>query len=200
MVKCVVFDIGNVLWHYQPFHNELFSVWGKRVNLSRKELYAEFEQVYKGFEKGKGDYQTWLASLNGGVVPEKAQKELNKLIDKHFSRHLNNQLLDFIPKLKNKHKIVGCLSNTENFIKRFHLKLDKKVDFDFQILSYQVGARKPEKEIYQEIFKYVDFEPTEVLFIDDKKENVQGAREVGLNARHYTNSDKIISQLEKIGS
>lgn len=200
MIKCVVFDIGNVLWAYKPFHQELFQAWGQLVGLSGADLYSEFEQVYQKFEKNEKDYHAWLNRLNGDLDLTYADELLRGLLNKHFRLYLNEDLLDIIPQLKSQHIIVGCLSNTENFMEEFHQMLNREVRFDFQILSYAVGARKPEEEIYQEIFKYVDFKPGEVLFIDDKPENIAGAKKIGLISHHYQSLDQLFAFLDEIGN
>lgn len=190
-IKCIVFDVGNVLWNYEPFHRELFGQWAKLVEMTDSQLYQEFNRVYQEFEKGEKDYLSWLAELGENINCQQVEENLKDLIDRHFQEYLNSELLDLIPELKEQHIIVGCLSNTENFMERFHRKLGKKIDFDFQILSYEVGARKPEKKIYQEIFEYVDFKPSEILFIDDKQENVAGAKELGINSLHYKSYEQL---------
>ncbi len=200
MIKCIVFDIGNVLWFYEPFHQELFQAWGELVGLSGAELYSQFEQVYQGFERGQGNYQDWLGGLSKDFTPEQGDQVLSELIDKHFRLHLNTKLLNLIPQLKSKHIIVGCLSNTENFMDEFHRKLEEKVNFNFQILSYEVASRKPERKIYQEIFKYVDLDPAQVVFIDDRKENVAGAQRLGINAWHFKSGNEIVDRLREIGN
>ncbi len=185
MIKCVVFDVGNVLWDYEPFHQELFKQWAKLVDIANSQLYQEFNQVYQEFERGEKDYLSWLAELGENVNYQQVEENLKDLIDRHFRLYLNNKLVNLILKLKSNHIIVGCLSNTENFMESFHRKLGEKIDFDFQILSYEVGARKPEKKIYQKIFNYVDFKASEILFIDDKQENVIGAKELGISSLTY---------------
>jgi putative hydrolase of the HAD superfamily len=200
MIKCVVFDVGNVLWFYEPFHQDLFQAWGKLVGQTGEELYAEFEQVYQEFQKDESGYQVWLNNLNGDVDSTYADELLKGLINKHFRHYLNEDLLEMIPQLKSQHIIVGCLSNTENYMAKFHQMLNREVRFDFQILSYAVEARKPEEEIYQQVFNYVDFAPSEVLFIDDKQENIDGAKEIGLVTHHYQSLDRVFERLAEIGN
>ncbi|MCX5892882.1 MAG: HAD family phosphatase, partial [Deltaproteobacteria bacterium] len=50
------------------------------------------------------------------------------------------------------------------------------------ILSYQVGSRKPEPQIFQTLIREAGLTPAQILFTDDKEEFVTAAREHGLAA------------------
>lgn len=196
MIKCLVFDVGGVVWDYQPFRKELLTQWGELVGLNYDQICLRFLQVYQRFEKDKWDYQFWLAGINPDYSSTEAKITLKKLIETYFQPHLSLEVIELIGQLKNKRLAVGCLSNTENYMKHFWELLFKRINFDFQILSFQVGYRKPEPEIYQEIFKYGQWRPEEVVFIDDTQENIAGARKLGVKVVHYQNFQDLISKLK----
>ena len=50
------------------------------------------------------------------------------------------------------------------------------------LVSAELGARKPDPEAFRRLAVRLEREPGEILFIDDKAENVAGAREAGLRA------------------
>ena len=59
------------------------------------------------------------------------------------------------------------------------------------VLSYKVGVMKPNREIYAAAFRFAQdsvpgIEPSEVLFIDDLEENVQGAKDFGFQSVQYS--------------
>lgn len=57
--------------------------------------------------------------------------------------------------------------------------------FDVSCYSYELGARKPDPAFFRAALHRIDADASEVLFIDDNLPNVEGAREVGLNAEHW---------------
>jgi len=61
--------------------------------------------------------------------------------------------------------------------------------------------RKPRVEYFQDYLKKnnVDLSKTRVIFIDDRKENVKAAREVGLHGIHFKNPKKLRKALRKLG-
>ncbi len=48
--------------------------------------------------------------------------------------------------------------------------------------SYELGFIKPEAPIYQHAIEGLGVEPAEALFLDDRPENVEGARAAGIHA------------------
>jgi putative hydrolase of the HAD superfamily len=53
------------------------------------------------------------------------------------------------------------------------------------IYSFEVGSRKPEKEIYYKALKIAGTTANESLFIDDLLENVEMARSINMKAIHF---------------
>lgn len=45
--------------------------------------------------------------------------------------------------------------------------------------SHEVGLRKPDDNIYQYVLEDQQLEPDEILFIDDRADNIQAARQLG---------------------
>ena len=68
--------------------------------------------------------------------------------------------------------------------------------FDGGIVSYQVGLKKPDRKIYEILIDKYNINPSSAVFYDDKPENIQSAKEVGLNAVVFDRSiaDTIINK------
>ena len=67
--------------------------------------------------------------------------------------------------------------------------------FDWAILSYEVGTMKPDRAIYEAAIARAGVAPHEVFFTDDRSENVEGARAVGIDAVQFVNTDQLLSEL-----
>jgi len=70
--------------------------------------------------------------------------------------------------------------------------------FDAVVISGEVGARKPEREIYLIAAERLDVEPQECVFVDDLLQNVEGARAVGMEAFVHRNAQFTIPKLEEL--
>jgi putative hydrolase of the HAD superfamily len=58
--------------------------------------------------------------------------------------------------------------------------------FDREFYSYQLGFAKPDHGYFRAIVDALEIAPEQLLFIDDHAPNIEGAREVGLNAELFT--------------
>lgn len=58
-------------------------------------------------------------------------------------------------------------------------------NFDEQIVSCEVGIGKPDRRIYEHLLAHCNLDPAETIFIDDRKDNVDAAEEVGITPFHF---------------
>ena len=63
--------------------------------------------------------------------------------------------------------------------------------FDDKIISGHVGLAKPDTKIYQLAIDKFNLVPEKSLFIDDKIENVHGAKQLGIQTIHLENPDQL---------
>jgi len=67
--------------------------------------------------------------------------------------------------------------------------------FDHVTFSYELGWVKPQPEIYRHAVQGLDIAPVEALFLDDRPENIEGAREAGLNAELFTTWEEFVKDM-----
>lgn len=80
---------------------------------------------------------------------------------------------------------VGCLSNTnalawDSIIADW--PLSSLFEDRYRFLSFDLGAVKPDPEIYARVIERLPVAPAHVLFLDDNPLNVEAAHEAGLRA------------------
>lgn len=66
-------------------------------------------------------------------------------------------------------------------------------------LSFRIGVLKPDPRAYRAAADNVGCPPPACLFIDDKPENVDGARQVGMNGVVFRGVDDLRRQLHRLG-
>ncbi len=71
--------------------------------------------------------------------------------------------------------------------------------FDGLVLSYEVGAVKPELEIYREVERLSGGRPEQHVFFDDREDNVEGARAAGWRAHRFQGAEHCRAALEELG-
>lgn len=103
----------------------------------------------------------------------------------HFinSRKVSAAGIAFIKKCKKEGHKVYALSNwdPESFalLKEKHAHLFNL--FDGIIISGHIKANKPHTTIYQTLLEQYELNPAECWFIDDQKENIAAAQQLGIN-------------------
>jgi putative hydrolase of the HAD superfamily len=130
--------------------------------------------------------ETLSASLSTDDVVEALNAELGSVI---------STTAELLPSLQRKVKI-GCLSNTNS------IHWDKLLQsypfmqhFDRRFASQLLGCAKPGREIYEKTSGLLGAHPRQILFFDDKLENVESARRLGWHARQYTGHERLVADL-----
>jgi len=183
-IKNIIFDLGNVIINIAPENTS---------DDMQKFGFADFHKSYSLLN------QTHLFDLleKGEIAPEFFFEEINKqLINKINNEKIecawNAMLLDFpepriklIQQLTKKYRIF-LLSNT-NIIHYTKYAADFKHQFGFELdslfekayYSFELGLRKPDKEIFEHVIQKSNLNPSETLFIDDSKDNIKTAVSLG---------------------
>ena len=101
----------------------------------------------------------------------------------------------------NKQYSIWLLSNTNP--KHIQDEIEKRYLFpslvNGAVYSFDVGVRKPEKEIYEIAMQRANANPQECLFIDDLLENIQAAKQIGIEGVHFISSEQLKQELVHLG-
>jgi HAD superfamily hydrolase (TIGR01509 family) len=95
------------------------------------------------------------------------------------------QTAELIAELKSAGYRLFVLSNMSKEYIEFLRKMPVYQYFEGEIISCEVGLVKPEKEIYSLLLDKFSLDPLQTMFIDDRKENVVAAAELGITPFHF---------------
>jgi putative hydrolase of the HAD superfamily len=70
--------------------------------------------------------------------------------------------------------------------------------FDAVVISGEVGVHKPQPEIYRMAADRLGVEPETCVFVDDLRENVHGAEQVGMTAHLHRDPEATVARLEEL--
>jgi len=198
-IKALIFDIGGVVVFYDHRiaarkMSELISVPAKKIfNI----LDSSKNKFTNSYELGDLPDAYWGIMAKELGVKKIDTRKFGKLWNTIFWP--NKELFSFIKKLKKNYKI-GLISNTgklhENYVFQ---KYKLKNLFSIRVFSYEIKSRKPDKKIYLAALKKLKAKPEEVIFVDDRIENVRGARKLGLYGLYFKNNKQFFSELKKLG-
>jgi len=95
---------------------------------------------------------------------------------------------------------IGCLSNTNSIHwDRLLNCYSFMSEFDRRFASQIVGHAKPGARIYIEVAKHLGVSGNEILFFDDREENIEAALKLGWHAKLYREHGNLISDLGEFG-
>jgi HAD superfamily hydrolase (TIGR01509 family) len=187
VIKAVIFDCFGVLYP---------QAMGKflKENADLFENGAEtLSRLNKQIDLGIITRNEFFAGLSRatGLPADKLKAEIDRQLV------ADDNLVGLIKKIKQQFK-TGVISDAgKEEIEIIYIDGLDRI-FDVIVASYQVGVTKPAPEIYLECSKKLGVEPSECLFVDDSRTNLDGAQEVGMQTLHYPIFGKIPEELEKI--
>ena len=69
--------------------------------------------------------------------------------------------------------------------------------FEPCLLSCEMGLRKPDPKVYELLLKTMDLPANEIVFIDDKADNVEAAKTTGIDAIVFESLEQLKDELLK---
>lgn len=194
--KVIVFDLGGVLLKVDSQRlidnlNNVEDGHGERFH----SLYFENYNIHCEYEKNNISREEFTDKMLSWLNYKISAEEFYHYYSDLFSPI--DETINLLPLLKEKYQLV-LLSNT-NFIHQKYgwEKYEFLKYFDKLILSYEVGARKPENRIYKAVENFTGSSPSEHFFIDDLIENVEAAKNMGWGAFQFTVTNSISETLKK---
>lgn len=188
-VKVLLWDLGGVLIPFS--HARLWRNFLGILPLKKSiSFFWRRNALQKRLFKPLDDFERGLCSFDD--LKDAVEKELMVSLDREKFRLAWNDIFGipgetaaFARELHEKHPCY-VLSNTNiehlEFVKE---KAPELLFMDGWIPSYEVHALKPEAAFFERALKIVNEEASNCLLIDDRLENVEGARAVGIKSVLY---------------
>lgn len=190
-IKNLVFDVGSILIGYR--WEDMFRDHG-----TDKE---------KALAIGKGifDSPNWT-KYDAGLITGKElidafcesypeyEEEARWFLDNAIQMRVPRpRVYEEVKRLKDKGYKLYVLSNYSHDLYELHTKdLPFRNMMDGEVVSYMIHCTKPDKGIYEYLLSKYELDAKECLFFDDRLENVEGARNCGLNAVHIKDESEEI--------
>ena len=109
----------------------------------------------------------------------------------------NPVMMEWVRGLKNHGLKIAVLSNMPIEISTHMRRYAPWFgDFDYVCFSAEVQLAKPEAAIFHACLKVVDSKPEECLFIDDRADNVEAARAVGMHVVRFVSVQELAADVK----
>ncbi len=187
-----IFDLGNVIVDID--FNRVLGVWS---DLGRVPLAT----LQSRFTVGENFHRHERGEISDEAFAEQICDELDLALSyEQFAAGWQAVFIDVRPDvlqwmntLRERGERVVILSNTNRLHCSFWPTQYPQVQqaADKIYLSQEMGMRKPEARIYQQVLQEEGFTADQTIFFDDNQDNIDAARAAGIHSIHVTDPSVI---------
>ena len=180
MIRQIVFDMGNVLIHYRPQR------YVRCLDVAEEDRPLLLREVFGSVE--------WIRLDRGSIGQEEAAAAMAARLPRRLEGAVQALLewwklelspMEGMEALLGELKGLGCglylLSNATVRQPEYFPGIPGSQFFDGAVISAHWKVLKPEREIYEILFREYGLEPSECFFVDDLNINVEGALCAGMD-------------------
>ncbi|KAJ5928245.1 hypothetical protein N7466_007201 [Penicillium verhagenii] len=170
--KAIIFDMGDVLFQWKPQMKTKISVDILKA-IVQSDLWYDYE---RGQMSAAECYQQ--LSETYGV----SQEEIASTFHQSTSCLTPNPIMaELLHELKSRGFAIYMMTN----IPQLDFDQLRSMEYDWHLFdrifaSGYLGMRKPDRCFYEHVVKEIGVTGAEAIFVDDKKENVVAAQDVGM--------------------
>jgi epoxide hydrolase-like predicted phosphatase len=207
-VKAAVFDLGGVLIEGGP--REVLA-FGERVGLTpeqwepvRRALFGN-ESAWASLERGEIPFEAFVEELKrrvidaGGRVDDvTARAFMGRPEPMSETTTIRTAMVEAVRALKAVMPTALLTNNIVEWRQGWSALFDDPSLFDVVVDSSAVGARKPERRIYEVTQQRLGVAHEEIFFVDDIGQNLKAARALGWHTLLFTEESVVLPVLEKL--
>lgn len=196
--QAVVFDFGDVLTT-KPNREIVVNFLQQSLHLSDEEFKKANEEKRQAIKEGSTDEEFWLsyAKAHGIKLPPDWKDQFREIMKNAIA--VNPKMYELVDELKEKKVHVALLSNIDPRLGKLIQSYGYYDPFDPYLLSYEIGVEKPDPKAFGILIKTLNVPPGDILFIDDKQENVDAAKKAGIDAILFKSEPELRLELSERG-
>ncbi len=195
-IKSIVFDCGGVLLRngdLSPYRR-----WEGRLGLDEGALerHLWMGDLWKEAERGAiTDAAFWRRAAEGLRLSEEADAvQLRAEIWETWE--IDPRVLALVDRARERYRVAMLTNATDAMEELLAERYGVADRFEAIVNSARVGVAKPDAAIYEELLRRLSLEAGEVVFIDDRAENVAAAASLGMHVAWFLGAAELERQLE----
>ena len=199
-ISAVLFDYGMVLSN-APEEMD-WRALERVLGAEEKAFQVAYWKYRDAYDRG---------ALSAATYWEIVARELGKAIDANVLRALidadtvvwtrpNVEMMEWSARLNRAGIKTGILSNIGDAMELGVLgRFPALSEFTHHTFSHRLGIAKPDAEIYRHSVQGLGVPAGEILFVDDREENIEAARAAGMVAVQYSGHKEFVETMERMG-
>ena len=199
-VKNIIFDVGQVLVSYEwEEYLKSFHFPEEEEKLIAEKVFKS--QIWNERDRGLFPEKEYLRQFLAALPAEYEEDVKQVLGESEKTIGIKDYAETWTSYLKSQGYHLYILSNYSQFmLERTRMnKMPFLKNMDGVIFSCEVKEIKPEPQIYKTLLTRFGLKPEESVFLDDRLENCEAARKLGIYAIQFHDLKQAAQELEKLG-
>ena len=202
-IRDILFDLGNVLapfdWdialsRLEPYLSADMASLLKRDKQAFKRL---FHEPGVALERGEIGFDEFHGIMSGRLVISIEKKEFHRIWCDIFE--LDEDMTALGEELSKEYGTWLASNTSEAHYQWITKKFPRVLFYRDAALSFELGVMKPSEKYYSLLIEKFGIDPARSVFIDDIRENVEGAIRVGMKGIIFRGRDRLVAELATIG-
>lgn len=198
-INTVIFDLGGVLIDWNPKY--LYS----KVFTNEKEIEFFLQEIcHSAWNRNQDGGRTFSEAIQERIAVHPSYEQAIRCYFDRWEEMLGGSIETNVAILRQlyQQQKVDLYAITNWSHETFPIALDK---YDFLqyfkdiVVSGSEKCLKPEKAIYKLLLERNSLAPGDCVFIDDVRENVEGAQDLGMAGIHLTAEADLATELRNLG-
>ena len=198
-IQAVLFDYGQVL--SAPPDPAAWSDMCGITGLPEEALHAAYWEPRHAYDAGHLSGREYWARVTSTCTPALPQTRVDHLLaaDIRLWTQLNDPMIAWARFLQRRGMKTGILSNIgDEMAAGINTKFPWIADFHHCTWSHTLNTAKPDPAIYLHAASGLDTAPGNILFIEDREDNIVAAREVGMVAIQYQDHQSFVDEMKAL--
>ncbi len=197
MIKAIIFDAGGVLFKNKG--EVVYTTLAKKLGIDKSEFDEASMKYFFDAQKGLISTKNMISNMARDLNLDETM--LLKRWQETYAEVmiLNEEALRLIDSLKKNGYVTALMTNTIELYSTINKSRNNFSKFYPIVMSWEVGARKPEEKIYKIMLDKLKLKPEECVFLDDREQNVISATNMGLKVILVKRITQLKKDLKKLG-
>jgi putative hydrolase of the HAD superfamily len=184
----IVFDYGEVI--AQRPAEQAFAQLAALVGASAAEFGDGYWRYRDKYDRGMAGLDYWQAvGAQAGAEIGPAEADALSAADVELWNTLDPRSVELVAELAADERRLALLSNAPISHGAVFRTREWAAPFEHFVISGELGLAKPDPAIWRALLDRLGAPGDEVLFLDDRAENVAAARDAGIQAFVWTGAD-----------
>lgn len=198
-VQAVLFDYGLVLTG--PAHPPAWEHMKSLLHAEEAAFHAAYWRERQDYDSGTLTGEAYWRNIAEGLgQPTEANLHTLLEADNELWTQPNQPMIDWAATLQARGVLTGILSNLGDAMETgVRARCPWLDDFNHLTFSHRLRTVKPDPAIYAHAARGLGVPADQILFIDDREENVAGARATGMQAIRYLDQPSFLAAMQETG-